>query len=136
MIDIFLFFITGLVYLVLFIIIVFSIFVALGYIGALLVPRNENNQKAIDQVTEELLHTEIEDLLKIPRNVQAKIKINGEIIEYAYGKDDINSNLIHIILQTTQKTKFLFHYNFLNGIKIIEKKEVLQLTNEELSYYD
>lgn len=128
--------IIGLVYFILFIVAVFSIFIGLGYLGSWLVPRNENNQEALDRATEELLNTNIEDLLKIPRNKQAKMKVNDEIIEYAYGKDNINDNLIHIILQTTQKTKFGFYYNFLNGIKIIDKKEVLRLTDDELDSYD
>jgi len=136
MIEIVLFLITGIVYLILFIITVFLIFIGLGYLGELLVPRNKNNQEALDKVTERLLHTAVEDLLKIPQNVQAKMEINGEIIEYYSGKDDMNDDLFRIILQTTQKTKFGWYYNFLNGIKITENKEVIQLTDEELGNYD
>ena len=136
MIEIVLFLITGFVYLILFLIVVFLIFIGLGYLGGLLVPRNENYQVALDRVMERLLHTEVEDLLKIPRNVQAKMKINDEIIEYTYGKDYLNDDLIRIILHTTQKTKFGWYYNFLNGIKITEDKEVIQLTDEELADYD
>ena len=126
----------SLIYFILFIIIITLLFILLSHIISLLVPRDEQNQEAIDIATNELLNKEVKSLLEMPRSGLSEIKINNIIIEYGWNKYELNDNLTHIVLQTSQKLKFGSYYNFLNGLKIINKTKVIILTDEETGDYD
>jgi len=126
----------SLIYFILFIIIITLFFILLSHIISLLVPRDEQNQEAIDIATNELLNKEVKSLLEMPRSGLSEIKINNIIIEYGWNKYELNDNLTHIVLQTSQKLKFGSYYNFLNGLKIINKTKVIILTDEETGDYD
>ena len=99
-------------------------------------PRNEKNQEALNKATQELLNTKIEVLLQMPDYGVNTIELDGESFKYAWWKYTFNDELIHIIQQIDQKKGLGFYYKFLSGVKIINKKKILVLTEEETDNYD
>ena len=99
-------------------------------------PRNEKNQEALDKATQKLLNTKVQDLLQLPDYGSSTIELNGETIKYSWWCYKFNDKLSHIVQQIDQNTFFGTYYKFLSGVKIINKKEVLLLTDDEIGEYD
>ena len=96
---------------------------------------NKLYQNVIDEKTENIYNTNIQDIFNLKDYGQYSENIGGTKINIGWWKYQINTNEIHLVFKTSRRAFLFLHKVCLNGVKIKENK-IEYLTKEEIGNYD